>query len=62
MARKFGLVPENKNFKKWVEITERTYKAGQAIHHANLQDQHNKLVEIEKNKSEAKDINTETSK
>ena len=52
MARKFGLVPENRNFQEWLQRTDRTIKAGQAIHHANLQDQRNKFISAQNAKNE----------
>ena len=44
MARKFGLVKKDMNFKEWSSQLSRSIQAGQLIHQTNLQEQHNRQL------------------
>jgi hypothetical protein len=56
MARKFGLVKKDMNFKEWSAQLSRSIKAGQIIHQKNLQDQHNRQLKAQEDVSEKVDI------
>ena len=53
MARKFGLVKKDLTFKQWSEQLERTIAAGQVIHQAHLQENHNRLLKKSKKEEQA---------
>lgn len=56
MARKFGLVKKDLTFKQWSEQLERTIRAGQVIHQAHLQENHNRQLNIKKGQEESGSI------
>ena len=55
MARKFGLVKKNPSFKAWGEQLNRTVKAGEIIHQAHLQDNHNNQLKTSKENTQTEE-------
>ena len=61
MARKFGLVKKDLTFKQWSEQLERSIRAGQAIHQAHLQENHNRQLKANKKEDQSQSTDLEWS-
>jgi len=61
MARKFGLVKRDISYKEWTQQLERSIRAGQAIHQAHLQENHNRQLKASKKEDQSQSTDLEWS-